>query len=102
MEWVGTQATELLIAVHWSLGAAEIEAEVALAPEERPVRMSLDSSTTLVKRNRGTDLNHCWFCGPDRRDLLWHPGVAERMSILGWAVGLLEAATVYRDYLQQG
>jgi len=37
--------------------------------EERPVRMSFDLSSTLVKRNRGTDF-HCRFCGPDRRDLL--------------------------------
>jgi hypothetical protein len=40
---VGLQATDLLIAVHLAFGPIEKEAEVALIPEERPVRTSLIS-----------------------------------------------------------
>lgn len=40
---VGLQATDLLIAVHLAFGPTEKEAEVALIPEERPVRTSLIS-----------------------------------------------------------
>jgi hypothetical protein len=96
---VGLQATDLLIAVHLAFGPIEKEAEVALIPEERPVRTSLISFFDSGFKRIGAPIFHCRFCGLDSRDLFtflgvhspWFCGtdVHPRMG-----AGLLEAATV--------
>jgi len=78
---VGLQATDLLIAVHLAFGPIEKEAEVALIPEERPVRTSLISFFDSGFKRIGAPIFHCRFCGLDSRDLFTHFGVVERMSV---------------------
>jgi hypothetical protein len=72
---VGLQATDLLIAVHLAFGPIEKEAEVALIPEERPVRTSLISFFDSGFKRIGAPIFHCRFCGLDSRDLFTLLGV---------------------------
>lgn len=94
---VGLQATDLLIAVHLAFGPIEKEAEVALIPEERPVRTSLISFFDSGFKRIGAPIFHCRFCGLDSRDLFTHFGVVERMSIFGWARDCWKPRRFYRD-----
>lgn len=77
LERVGTQATELLIAVHRSLGTAEKEVEDTLiVPFAGAYLKSVQSARRLMilrlwPSGIGAPIvDHCRFCGLDRRDLL--------------------------------
>jgi hypothetical protein len=84
------------------LARFEKEAEVALRPQERPVRTLSALSVSLVKRNRGTGFSLSALWARQSRSAYRHPGVLRRMSFLRDGRGTAGSRDGFAVIRQQG